>query len=127
MKRDSIDFFLIPDAHLAIDARLCMWARWVKPGRSSGWIAHPMWKNYRSHAWQWHEPVIQLPMNTLQAHETEKAVAALPAKNRDAIRWNYVFRRDPAGMAQKLAVTRQGLLDLVSNGRTMLINRTKKD
>ena len=126
MKRDSIDFFLIPDAHLAIDARLCMWARWVRV-RPAGWQTHPMFRQYRSHAWQWEAPIVQMPINTLQAHATEKAVAALPDKNRDAIRWSYVFPSNPAGMARRLAVTREGLLALVNDGRTMLINRTKKD
>lgn len=124
MRRDDVDFFFVADAHTAIDERLCTWARWVRP-RKSGWQTHPMWRNVRAN-WQWEAPVLQAPLNTLEAHETEKAVAALPPKNRDAIRWAYVFRRDPLGMARQLGVSKQGLLDLVHAGRTMLCNRSSE-
>jgi len=53
----------------------------------------------------------------------EKAVYALPEKHREAVRWWYVYRRDPVAMARKLGVSKQGLADLVEAGRTMLNNR----
>ena len=56
----------------------------------------------------------------------EKAVYALPEKHREAIRWWYVYRRDPVGMARLLGVSKQGLADLVNAGRTMLQNRLQK-
>ena len=124
-KVHSVDFFHIRKEHRDIDETLCMWARWVRP-RSSGWQTQPMFRQYRSHAWQWHTPEIHLPINTLDAHNTEKAVAALPEKQRDAIRWNYVFRNNAIQMARQLGVSNAGLLELINQGRTMLNNRLLK-
>ena len=67
--------------------------------------------------------MIQTPVNTLDAVLVEKAVAALPEKHREAVRWWYVYRRDPVAMARNLGVSKQGLADLVEAGRTMLKNR----
>lgn len=122
MRRDHIDFFLVRDDHLAIHEKLEAWARWVRP-RAQGWQVAPMFRQYRSKSWQWHRPEIQVQPNIPEAVAMEKAVAQLPEKHRDAIRWSYVFTGNPAGMAQRLAVSKQGLMDLVSEGRTMLRNR----
>lgn len=122
MKRDDIDFHLIPDNHLEIDAELINWARWVKV-RPFGWKTSPMFQQYRSKAWQWHRPEPRTPVNTLQAYEIEKAVSRLPHKHRDAIRWHYCFPRDPRSMARRLGVSLDGLAELVRVGRVMLINR----
>ena len=117
-----VDFHHVKDTHREIDAQLCAWARWVRV-RPSGWQTHPMFRQYRSHAWQWERPVIQDPVNTLEAHKIEKAVAKLPDKQRDAVRWSYVFRNNPNQMARRLGVSMGGLLELVVQGRTMLVNR----
>ena len=123
MKRDDhIDFHMVRDEHLAIHARLEAWARWVKV-RPSGWQVAPMFRQYRSKSWQWEMPQIQSPPNMLEAVATEKAVAQLPEKHRDAIRWAYVWCGNPMGMARRLAVSREGLLELIAQGRTMLKNR----
>lgn len=123
-KVHAVDFHYVQDGHQAIHARLEDWARWVRV-KPSGWHTHPMFKQYRSHAWQWERPVYQTPINTLEAHEMEKAVAKLPEKNRDAVRWSYVYCNNPIQMARRLGVSREGLLELVVNGRTMLKNRSK--
>jgi DNA-directed RNA polymerase specialized sigma24 family protein len=125
MKTHSVDFHYVSDAHREIDQHLQEWARWVKV-RPGGWQSAPMWRNYRSHAWQWHQPVIQTPVNTLRAHDTEKAVAKLPDKHRAAIRWSYIWRNNPIQAARGLGVSKEGLLQLVVDGRTMLINRGMK-
>ena len=82
-----------------------------------------MFRLYQSKARQWEAPVIRGAVNSLDAMKMEKAVAALPEKHRDAIRWSYVDRSNPIGIAKKLAVSKQGLADLVDAGRTMLNNR----
>lgn len=117
-----VDYNRVPDHQKAIHERLENWARWVRP-RAHGWQTAPMFRMYQSKARQWEAPVIQNPVNTLDAMKLEKAVAALPEKHRDAIRWGYVDRSNPIGMAKKLAVSKQGLADLVDSGRTMLKNR----
>ena len=118
MKRDC-DFSFVPARHDEIDRRLQHWAMWVRV-RPQPWKQHPMFRQYRSHAWQWHVPEIRVQINTLEAHETEKAVSFLPDKHRAAVRWYYVFQANPAGMARKLGVSVHGLNDLVNIGRDML-------
>ena len=124
MKRDAIDFHVIPDGQQAIHARLENWARWVTV-RHHGWATAPMFRMYQSKARQWHAPDIQEPIDTLDAALLEKAVSALPEKHREAVRWWYVYRRDPVAMARNLGVSKQGLADLVEAGRTLLANRCK--
>jgi len=124
MKRDAIDFHVIPEKQQAIHARLENWRRWVIV-RPHGWQVAPMFRMYQSKARQWHAHVIQTPVDTLDAVLLEKAVSALPAKHRDAIRWSYVHCGNPAAMARALCVSKQGLADLVEAGRTMLANRCK--
>jgi DNA-directed RNA polymerase specialized sigma24 family protein len=122
MKRDHIDFFLVADQHLAIHERLEAWARWVKV-RPFGWQVAPMFRQYRSKSWQWERPEPRPAVNLPEAVAMEKAVSLLPEKHRDAIRWNYVRCGSPLKMARHLGVSTQGLLELVGQGRTMLINR----
>lgn len=120
--REIVDFNHVATEHEAIHARLENWRRWVTV-RPHGWATAPMFRMYQSKARQWHAPVIQTPVDTLDAVLVEKAVAALPEKHRAAVRWWYVYRRNPAAMARSLGVSKQGLADLVDAGRTMLQNR----
>ncbi len=123
--REIVDFNHVATEHEAIHARLVNWRRWVIV-RPHGWQAAPMFRMYQSKARQWHAPVIQTPVDTLDAVLVEKAVAALPEKHREAVRWWYVYWRNPAAMARSLGVSKQGLADLVDAGRTMLQNRIGK-
>lgn len=83
-----------------------------------------MFRGYRSHAWQWERPEPQIQINTLDAHETERAVCSLPEKHRRAIQWAYVFQYiPPNAIRRELAVTRDGLMQLIIDGRDMLKNR----
>jgi DNA-directed RNA polymerase specialized sigma24 family protein len=124
MRRDEhVDFFIVHDGHLSIHRQLESWAAWVKV-RPHGWQVAPMFRQYRSKAFQWHTPELRVAINIPEAVEMEKAVSLLPEKQREAIRWVYVFGGGPLVMARKLAVTRQGLMDLIHSGRTMLKNRS---
>ena len=117
-----VDYNYIKPEHEAIHAMLENWERWVRV-RPHGWLTHPMWRN-SSTSRQWEvSPYIGVPVNTLDAVLVEKAVYALPEKHREAVRWWYVYRRDPVAMARNLGVSKQGLADLVEAGRTMLKNR----
>ena len=120
--QETVDYNHIPAHHEAIHERLVNWERWVRV-RPQGWFTHPMFRMYQSKARQWEAPVIQNPVNTIDAALIEKAVYALPDKHRSAVRWWYVYRRDPVAMARNLGVSKQGLADLVEAGRTMLQNR----
>ena len=120
--QEAVDYNHVPERHAAIHARLENWRRWVIV-RPNGWQTAPMFRMYQSRARQWEAPVIQNPVDTLDAVLIEKAVSALPDKHRDAIRWWYVHAGNPVAMARTLGVSKQGLADLVDSGRTMLRNR----
>jgi len=125
VQETTVDYNHVPERHAAIHARLENWARWVRV-RPHGWQTAPMFRMYQSRARQWEAPVIQNPVDTLDAVVVEKAVSALPEKHRDAIRWWYVHAGNPVATARALAVSKQGLADLVDAGRTMLQNRIGK-
>lgn len=119
---ETVDYCYVHDRHAAIHARLENWRRWVTV-RPRGWFVHPMWrKTLTSKQWEV-SPHVSTPVDTLDAALMEKAVYALPEKHREALRWWYVYRRDPVAMARNLGVSKQGLSDLVEAGRTMLQNR----
>jgi DNA-directed RNA polymerase specialized sigma24 family protein len=123
MRRDDfVDYFAVPDHQLQVHARLEAWARWVRV-RPHGWQTAPMFRQYRSKAWQWERPDPKPTTNTLEAVEMERAVSRLPEKHREAIRWAYVFAGSPIATARRLAVTKAGLLELIHAGRAMLGNR----
>lgn len=122
---ETVDYNHVAAHHEAIHARLVNWERWVRV-RPHGWCAHPMFKNSRTSK-QWEaSPHIGTPVDTLDAALMEKAVYALPEKHREAVRWWYVYRRDPVAMARNLGVSKRGLADLVEAGRTLLNNRLQK-
>ena len=119
---ETVDYNHIKPEHESIHARLENWARWVRV-RPHGWRTHPMFRHFRASK-QWEaSPYIGTPVGTLDAALMEKAVYALPEKHREAVRWWYVYRRDPVAMGRNLGVSKQGLADLVEAGRTMLKNR----
>ena len=117
-----VDYNHIKPEHEAIHAMLVNWERWVRV-RQHGWSTHPMWKNSRTPRHWDVSPHTSIPVNTIDAMLIEKAVSALPVKHREAVRWWYVYRRDPVAMARNLGVSKQGLADLVEAGRAMLQNR----
>ena len=119
---ESVDYSHVQENHADMHMRLEKWARWVRV-TPNAWPISPMFRMFQSKARQWDMPTIKDPVNTLDALLVERGVAKLPAKHRDAVRWSYVFQGNPVGMARRLAVTKQGLADLVNDGRTMLINR----
>jgi DNA-directed RNA polymerase specialized sigma24 family protein len=121
-REEHVDYHLVADEHLAVHERLTAWARWVRV-RPQGWQTAPMFMQYRSKSWQWEVPLVRAAVNELEVVEMEKAVSKLPDKHRTAIRWQYVWCGGPAAMARHLAVTKQGLLELIREGRTMLKNR----
>lgn len=118
--KEVIDYCHVQPEHEAIHARLTNWARWVSV-RPIGCTTHPMWRKALTPR-QWDvSPHTPLPVDTLDAVAVEKAVSALPVKQRAALRWSYVLCRDPIGMARKLAVSKQGLQELVTDGRALLM------
>lgn len=123
--QEIVDYNHVPDHHKAIHERLENWERWLRP-RLSGWHTHPMWRNSRTSK-QWEvSPYIGVQVNTIDAMLIEKAVAALPVKHRDSLRWYYVRKGNPVAMARALGLSKQGLADMVLSARTMLINTVQR-
>lgn len=123
MKPSHVDYSFVPSSHDAIHGRMCQWAMWVRV-RVNGWHTHPMWRNAKTSR-QWDvDPHVNATIDTLDALLIERTVSRLPDKHRDAIRWYYVKRGDPARMAAQLGVSKQGLADLVMTARIMVMNLT---
>ena len=125
--KERIDLNHVPARHDAIDQRLIEWARYVRV-TPKAWACQPMFRLYQSKARQWEaDPVIRVEINTLAAHEIERAVSILPPSHRTAIRWAYVFAFVPVGKVRReLGVTNDALAELIHDARCMLINRLKE-
>lgn len=114
------DFFSVDAKHRKIDDRLVNWSRWcqVYPAR----FIQPMFKGMKSSEVFGHNE-ISVPIDSLDAASIEKQVSALPVRNRDAIRWAYVYKVQPWRFCRHMGITQTVLADLIHDGRTMLINR----
>ena len=123
--RQIIDFNRVPERQEEIHLRLERWGMWVKPSRQ-GWMVQPMFRGYRSHAWQWERPEPKPEISSLEALETEKIVSSMPEKYRNVIRWYYVFKDNPAKMARTLAVQMDTMAQMIIDGRDMAKNRLAK-
>ena len=122
--RYEIDFHAVKPAHEAVHAELQNWAAWCEPRRRGGLGCAPMFRLYRPPPeFSGHEPTRQV--DALAAVSAQQKFIGLPEKHRHALAWAYVYPWVPPGKAQRLlALTRQGLADLVHDGRQMLANRT---
>lgn len=121
MKRDDwIDFHTVRAEHAELHRRLENWARWVIP-RSPYWIS-PMFKLAISKARARQGGPVRDHTDPIDAMRIEKAVAALPAMQRAAIRWSYVYKTSPASARRELGVTYEGLFELLLDARAMLKN-----
>lgn len=120
------DLSHIEPRHEAIDARLTEWSRWVKV-HPRQMAMQPMFRYARSNARQWEvDPPIHIEINTLAAHEVEKAVASLPEKHRTATRWFYVFPYVQVHIVRReLGLTKDALCQMIEDSRDMLRNMVK--
>lgn len=120
MKRDRfVDFFEVAPHHREIHKRLENWAQWSHS--PAGAASSPMFRLYRPDNYQREE--MAMPVDASDAHKIAKGVAALPSQHRQALSWNYIVSGSPHKARQKLGVTLEGLMGLVNDGRTMLVNR----
>ena len=126
MRNDTNDFSRIAARHDAINLRLEQWAQWVSV-RPQAWKVQPMFRQYRSHAWQWHMPEIKAQINTIEASETERVVSMLPDKHRAILRWLYVWPWVPVNAVRRsLGLTRAELAAVADKGRDMVIDRLRQ-
>lgn len=117
--RGAVDFHAVESAHFAIHERLLNWARWCYS--NGGRTVAPMFRLYRTPEHWGSEP--SLSVDSLDAQAIQKAVSHLPEKHRKALGWCYVIRSSPRRATRELAVTMEGLAELVREGRCMLVNR----
>ena len=124
--KQSADFSRIPARHDAINIRLEHWGQWVTV-KPRGWGIQPMFRQYRSHAWQWERPEIKARINTIEASETERAVSTLPEQHRTVIRWLYVWPWVPVNAVRRdLGLTRVELASMAVDARDMVIDRLRQ-
>lgn len=117
-----VDFGYVEPKHAAIDGWLINWARWSINREGSG--VSPMFRLYRAtDANQAYGLLAASPIDALAAADAQKAVAALPSMNRQAIAWHYIKKNNPRKAAVTLGCTLDGLALLVRNGRQMLLDR----
>lgn len=125
--KQTVDFSHVEARHDGIHYRLEEWARWVRV-KPHAWATQPMFRFVKSNARQWEtDPHIHVEINTLAAHEIERAVSFLPEQHRTATRWAYVFSHIPVNAVRReLGVTREALNGLIVSSRDMLNNRLRQ-
>ena len=119
-KKNLPDYARVEPHQIEIHERLRNWARWVMSRHGNS--VNPMFRNYRSHAWQWHTPEIRETCDVIDAQALEKLVGTLPIKHREAVRWAYVWRYQPHTRCKELGLSPEGLYRHLRDGRQMLIN-----
>ena len=120
MAREWVDFGAVAEKHHAIHDRLVNWARWCS-GNTRLQVA-PMFRGVQA-AKHWDGIIVRNEIDTIDAQFVEKAVSALPAEHRLALRWSYVYRTAPASMARAIGCSLSMLQRYVFDGRQMLVNR----
>jgi hypothetical protein len=121
LKREAVDFFLVPDKQIAIHIRLENWARSCWGG--FGTSVSPMFRQYRS-AEHWQGPTApSMPIDRIDASTIAKEVRKLPEPHMRALNWYYIGNPNEKRTRQDIGCTRTALAQYVLDGRTMLINR----
>ena len=123
MSKHNIDFARVEDHQLPIHERLCNWGSWVTPRPGSA--VSPMFRQYRSHAWQWHAPSYRDTCDILDAKRIEQTMRHLPAPHRDALIWAYIVRCAPWIACRHIGTTPAGLFTFLRDGRQMVANLAK--
>lgn len=125
MKRDAVDFQVIPLHQDKMHLRLDNWARWCEgPCRYDVAVGFGLFRSDEfTDKEDRLETEIRPPVNVLDAHKMQKGVSELPEKHRKAVQWYYVVRSAPIRACRQIACTPAMLVELVDDGRQMLINR----
>lgn len=116
----KVDYHHVRAEHKTVHDMLTNWAMWVAVRPQ--YFVHPMFRQYRSHAWQWHTPSYRPTCDILQAQEVEKLMRHLPKHHRDALVWCYVVRSGPAHARKVLACSYSDLGEMIHQARSMVGN-----
>ena len=126
MKRDEYIDFAHLDGQEAIHARLVNWARYVR-NHPHLLPMQPMFRNAKTPRTLDVDRYMPPPIDQLDGLLIEKTVRQLPDRNRDALRWNYVYPSIfPMKMARYLGISVGALAEAVKNGRFMLKNNLQR-
>jgi hypothetical protein len=116
----KVDIQYIPEHQKHIHDELINWAMTVADGRENK--VSPMFRQYRSHAWQWHEPEFRPTVRPLDGWKMNANVVKLPEKHRKTLVWFYIQRTPVYKARKQLGLTEEGLNKHVVDARQMLIN-----
>ncbi|OXE36922.1 MAG: hypothetical protein CGW95_04885 [Phenylobacterium zucineum] len=106
------------DHHKWVHDRLLNWARWVTPGMSPK--VSPMFRDYRSHAWQWHPREHRLACDPIEAQQIERIIAKLPHAHRESLRWCYVYQSRVSKACRTIGAAPPALMTYIHDGRGMV-------
>lgn len=123
VERTHVDFVGVKPNHMDMHDRLLNWASWCRSRTAQG--VAPGFGMHKSDEWDKREYGAEtlIRVNKLDAAAVAKGVARLPEKHRQAVQWYYTKRAmHPPLQAQKLALSVQGLRDILDDGRQMLVN-----
>ncbi len=116
---EPIDFHVVEPHHEGMHKRLENWAKWCRYS-GGGSSALPMFQLYRPDNYE--REFVGISADGTDAQRIMKGVFKLPLKHRAGLNWFYLRPTNPRGMCQKLGVSFEGLADLVTTARFMLIN-----
>lgn len=119
LKAVFVDFETVKPEHKLIHKLLENWALWVKPTAHSALC--PMFRMCKSNVRQWHLPAYRPSCDILAAQETEKKMRHLSAKQRDAIKWFYLYPTiSQAKVCKHLGLSRIELQGVLNDARSLL-------
>jgi hypothetical protein len=124
LKREHIDFHLVPAHQDKMHLRLENWGRWSNPPPTPD-IA-PGFDRARSDEIQRETSEAsdsRPPVDVRDAIKLQAAMHFMPTKHRQALAWYYVKPSAPIRACRLIACTPEQLVAYVDDGRQMLINR----
>lgn len=127
MKRESIEWHIVPEKQLAMHDRLLNWARWCRGPAGSD--VSPMFRLYRptdanqGAGQRYGLRATAEPVDSRDATKISRGVGLLPEPHRLSLQWYYVKPVAPLRACREIATTMAGLARLVQDGRQMLLNR----
>jgi hypothetical protein len=127
MKREPIEWHLVPEKQLPMHDRLLNWARWCRGPAGSD--VSPMFRLYsatdanQGDGQRYGLMATAKVVDARDATKIARGVGMLPEPHRLALQWYYVRPVSPARACQAIATTMAGLARLVNDGRLMLLNR----
>lgn len=118
--KEAVDFAYVPTHQAEIHERLENWAKWQRGGHPGN--VHPMFREYRPRNAE-SAPSAASEVDGLDAVAIQKVMKDIPQRQRIAVQWCYVKRGNPVPVCVALGVSKAGLLELITTGRTMVKNR----